>query len=104
MKFEAIHQWFSRTAETFSAETAIDSANKRVTYGELETNSNRLANFLLSSGIVKGSPVMILAQHSVTVMTAILGILKAGCVFVPLDPHIPKKRLEAISKYGLRAV
>jgi amino acid adenylation domain-containing protein len=98
MKFEAIHQWFSRTAETFSAETAIDSANKRVTYGELETNSNRLANFLLSSGIVKGSPVMILAQHSVTVMTAILGILKAGCVFVPLDPHIPKKRLEAITQ------
>lgn len=98
MKFEPIHQWFSRTAETFSDETAIYSASKRVTYSELETESNRLANFLLSSGIVKGSAVMILAEQSVNVMTAILGILKAGCVFVPLDPNIPEKRLEAITQ------
>lgn len=98
MKFEAIHQWFSQTAEKFSAETAIQSADRRVTYGELESNSNRLANFLLSSGAAKGSAVMILAEHSVEVITAILGILKAGCVFVPLDPRIPEKRLEAMTQ------
>lgn len=98
MKFEAIHQWFSQTAEKFSAEIAIQSAEQRVTYSELERDSNRLANFLLTSGIAKGSAVMILAEHSVAVMTAILGILKAGCVFVPLDPRIPEKRLEALTR------
>jgi amino acid adenylation domain-containing protein len=91
-----IQDWFSKTAEKFSNNTAIDCGQRQFTYGEIETQSNKLANFLIEHGASKGSLVAILAKDSVKVIIAIIGILKAGCVFVPLVPDLPDDRIHAI--------
>lgn len=91
-----IQDWFSETAEKFSKNTAIDCGERQFTYGEIETQSNKLANFLIEHGAIKGSMVAILAKDSVKVVIAIIGILKAGCVFVPLVPDLPDDRIYTI--------
>lgn len=96
MSYEGVQQIFSQIASRIREKTAIEYASQKVTYGELEDRSNSLANFLISSGARKGSIIAILAQDSIRVITAIIGVLKAGCAFVPLDPSLPNKRLEAM--------
>ncbi|HEX8719954.1 MAG TPA: amino acid adenylation domain-containing protein [Pyrinomonadaceae bacterium] len=98
MTSQNIQDLFSQAAEKFSGrEAVVRAGGAAVTYGELERESNRLANYLLSLGASKGSPVAILSEDAVAVITAILGVLKAGCVFVPLDPHIPARRLRSMA-------
>ena len=82
----------SRAAE-FSGRTAIERAGQCVTYGELDARSDALAAYLTAAGATKGAVVAVLAEEPVAAITAILGIVKAACVFVPLDPGMPEKRL-----------
>jgi amino acid adenylation domain-containing protein len=96
MKFESVQELFSQAAGKFKDNVAIERLPDRLTYGELEESSNRLANYLISIGVAKGSIVAILADDSIEVTTAIIATLKAGCVFLPLDPGIPEKRLQVI--------
>src|ERR1044072_4664826 len=65
-------------------------------YGELEDLANPIANYLIANGARKGSLVGILAKDSFHVISALIGILKAGCVFVPFDRGLPQKRLAAM--------
>lgn len=91
-----IQDWFSQTAEKFRNNIAIDCGEKQLTYGEIETQSNKLANFLIEQGATQGSMVAILAQDSVKFIIAIIGILKAGCVFIPLVSDLPEHRINTI--------
>ena len=96
MKKGFVHQVFSQLAEEDGDRLAIDdSRGTRVTYGQLEKSANRLASYLLSE-VGSGSVVAIISEDTVTVITAILASLKAGCIFVPLDPRLPRKRLEML--------
>jgi amino acid adenylation domain-containing protein len=94
IKHESVHEVFSNIASKYRANVAIECGDRRVTYGELEDRSNNLANFLICSGARAGSMIALLAKDSINVVTAILAALKARCVFVPLDPSFPQKRLE----------
>jgi amino acid adenylation domain-containing protein len=98
MSFESVQDMFSRTAAEFAPRVAIERGGRRVTYAELEAQSNRLANFLLDSGAGKGATVGLLTSDPVLVITGILGVLKAGAVFVPLDPTFPEGRLRTMSE------
>ena len=90
---------FSRMAAEFGPQVAVDRAGQRVTYANLEAESNRLANFLLEGGAGKGTMVGLLADNLVQIITGILGVLKAGAVFVPLDPTLPDERLRMMSEH-----
>ena len=96
MRHDNIQDLFSRAAEKYSGKAAIEGPNREVTYGALERESNNLANFLTSSGVSKNAIIALLIEDSVEVTKAIIAILKAGCVFVPLDPSIPDGRLKAM--------
>lgn len=96
MKNANVRQWFSETALRFPTRTAIEHNGSQVTYEELETRTNRLANSLLESGATKGSLVALMFENRAEYIAAIIATLKAGCVFVPLDPETPQKRLEAM--------
>lgn len=91
-----IQNWFSQAAEKFSKNTAIDCGERYLTYEEIEERSNKLANFLISHGATKGALVAILSEDSIEVIIAIIGILKAGCVFLPLDLKLPEQRINTI--------
>ena len=98
MSFQSVQDSFSRTAATFGSQVAIDRKGQTVTYSELESQSNRLANFLLEGGVTRGSIVGIFTDDPILIITSILGVLKAGAVFVPLDPTFPDQRLQVMSE------
>ena len=98
MTYESVQETFSRIATEFGSEVAIERGGRRTTYAELEAESNRLANFLLAGGAGKGTMVGLMSDDPVTIVTGILGVLKAGAVFVPLDPTFPDGRLRVMSE------
>jgi amino acid adenylation domain-containing protein len=74
---------------------ALRTAAGAVSYAELERSANRLAHCLVSHGLRPGSLVGVLIERSPDAIVAMLGTLKAGCAYVPLDPTLPSSRLEA---------
>jgi amino acid adenylation domain-containing protein len=96
MKPASIVELFERNVDEHESRAAIERAEQIVTYGELDIASSNFANFLLDSGATKGATVAILLEDPVAVITAILGTLRAGCAFVPLDAVTPEQRLLAM--------
>jgi amino acid adenylation domain-containing protein len=96
MKHESIQELFSQTATRYRDNTAIIYRDRQYSYGELEDRANTIANYLIANGAQKGSLVGILAKDSFHFISSIIGILKAGCVFVPFDRQLPQKRLAAM--------
>ncbi len=97
MKQERVHEIFSQTAVRMGDALAVNYGDSHIRYGELEKKSNNLANFLIASGATKGEIVAILAEDGVEIITAMIAVMKAGCVFVPLDPNLPEKRLMSMA-------
>ena len=98
MSYESVQEMFSRMAAEFGAQAAIERGGRVLTYATLEAESNRLANFLLAGGVGKGTMVGLLTGDPLRIITGILGALKAGAVFVPLDPTFPEGRLRVMSE------
>jgi amino acid adenylation domain-containing protein len=69
------------------------STAQRLTYGELDALSNRLASQLRSLGLERGDRVALFMRKSPAAIAALLGIYKADCVYVPLDPSSPATRM-----------
>jgi len=97
MNYESVQEMFSRMAEKCGPQVAIERGNQRVSYAEVEGHSNRLANYLLDHGVSSGTMVGLFTDDSVQIIIGILGVLKAGGVFVPLDPTFPEQRLRMMS-------
>jgi len=75
---------------------ALSFQGQSMSYAELDSRSNRLANAMLAQGIKPKDRVGIYHQKSLELGVAIYATLKCGCIFVPLDPFSPVARLELI--------
>ena len=89
----AVHDVFAGWAQRAPERVAVADPGETWTYGELEARSNRLARFLLDGGISRGDVVAIFAHRSAALVWSVLGVMKAGGVFVILDPSYPEGRL-----------
>ncbi|MVF12546.1 amino acid adenylation domain-containing protein [Ketobacter sp. MCCC 1A13808] len=78
-------------------EIAIDFQGEAISYGQLETESRAIARGLQLAGVGIEQPVAILAQRTPSLVSAILGVLRAGAAFVVLDSAYPVQRLSAIT-------
>ena len=87
---------FEATADRFGGGTAVEFEGLRLTYRELEERANRLAHLLQERGAGPGVYVGLFLPRSVEVYVALLGILKAGAAYVPLDPDYPPGRVQTI--------
>ncbi len=74
--------------------TALVCHGKELTYKELHEKSDQFANYLIEKGLTPNSYVGICMGRSVEMMVAILGILKAGSAYIPLDPFYPIERID----------
>ena len=74
--------------------TAIIDANEVVTYQALDERSSRLGSLLREFGVSRGSRVCLLLPKSADAVVAILGVLKTGACYVPLDPDSPASRIQ----------
>ncbi|PBP69979.1 non-ribosomal peptide synthetase, partial [Pseudomonas syringae] len=88
-----VHQLFEQQAQQQPQALALVCGDERVTYAELNERSNQVAHALLSLGIAPDDRVAICVERSVEMVVGLLGILKAGAAYVPLDPGYPPERL-----------
>ncbi|MES1241993.1 MAG: amino acid adenylation domain-containing protein [Acidobacteriota bacterium] len=91
----SIHDLFLRQAERAPEAPAVLFGDEVVTYGDLRRRSNRLACHLRSI-LGHGALVGILLDRSADLVTAVLGVLEAGCAYVPIDVSFPRARLQWI--------
>ncbi len=91
-------EWLATALARHSSRTAIEWGEKRLSYGDVDTRSNELVAALRRAGLCPGAIVITLIQDRMEMVVALLGILKAECVFVPLDPGLPENRLADIIK------
>ncbi|HIK60969.1 MAG TPA: amino acid adenylation domain-containing protein, partial [Planctomycetes bacterium] len=82
-----------RQAQATPDATAIISGGTSWTYEELDRHANQVANALADAGVVSGQRVALCVEREPWMVAAMLGALKAGCPYVPLDPAHPTGRL-----------
>lgn len=88
-----IHAVFEEQAQLHPDAIAVSYKGQRLSYRELSERSQRLSRYLLNQKVCLESPVAICVERSVEMMVGLLGILKAGAAYVPLDPSYPTERL-----------
>lgn len=91
-------QLFETQVEQTPEAIALIHKDKSLTYRELNQRANQLAHYLNSRGVGQNTPVGLCVERSLEMLVGILGILKAGGVFVPLDPTFPTARLKFINE------
>ncbi|HEX6292373.1 MAG TPA: amino acid adenylation domain-containing protein [Herpetosiphonaceae bacterium] len=89
----SIHGIFEAQARRIPGALALIFEDARLTYDELNRQANRLAWHLLGLGLRPESRVGICMERCVEQLIAVLGVLKAGGTYVPLDPNYPQERL-----------
>ncbi|MER5635515.1 amino acid adenylation domain-containing protein [Kitasatospora sp. NPDC002227] len=100
-----LHALVERWAAERPDATAVVGPDGELTYGELEQRANRLAHRLLAAGAGARQPVAVLADRRTALVVALLATLKAGAVYLPLDPAYPDERLtDILSTAGARFV
>ncbi|WP_163832494.1 non-ribosomal peptide synthetase [Spartinivicinus ruber] len=88
-----IHHLFELQAYNTPTQTAVVFEAQQLSYQQLNEKANQLAHYLMARGVTPGTFVGICLTRSLDLITTILGILKAGGVYVPLDPNYPLERL-----------
>ena len=83
----------SAVVPEFGDNIAAVYEDQQLTYRELESRSNQLANRLLEMGVGQGALVGIYIERSLDMLVGLLGILKAGAAYIPLDPAYPGDRI-----------
>ena len=91
-----VHELFEKEVISHPEAPAVSAWDGELTYQELDALSSRLAAHLVSLGARPGSLVLICLDKSLWVIVAMLGVLKAGAAYVPLDPKVPLGRLEQV--------
>ncbi len=93
-----VHELFEEQVEKTPNNIALVFEDQKLTYKELNERSNQLAYYLIELGVGRETLVGICMERSLEMIIGLLGILKAGGGYVPLDPSYPKKRLEFMIK------
>ncbi|MCF6403560.1 amino acid adenylation domain-containing protein [Chitinophaga filiformis] len=82
---ELIHTVFEDIAERYPTKTAVEEDNYSITYQQLNKQGNRIAHLILSLNISSGTNVAVILPSGVHLVSALLGCLKAGVVYLPLS-------------------
>jgi aspartate racemase len=100
-----IHELFEQRVERTPQAIAVECESQTLTYAEMDRRSTRLAHYLRNLGVGLQTPVGISTERSLEMIVGLLGILKAGGVYVPLDLEDPRERLLfSVENAGVRIV
>ncbi len=95
-KDKTIQQLFEQQAAKTPDNIAVVYKNESITYRELNEKSNQLARMLREKGIEPNTIVGIMVERSVEMIVGIMGILKAGAAYLPIDSEYPEDRIRYI--------
>jgi len=100
-----LQQLLTRSAARFPEKTAVWARGATISYRELEEKSNQLAHLLRQRGVNKGDRIGLFFPKCVESVVAMFAVLKAGAVYVPLDPQSPVERVGyIISNCGIKVL
>ena len=88
-----IDQWCAAQARSTPDALAVRDATYSFTYREFDDAANRVARHLVGRGVVPGDRVGVAVERSASMVAVLLGVMKAGAAYVPLDPAFPADRL-----------
>jgi amino acid adenylation domain-containing protein len=93
-----VHRLLEAQADRTPQRTALVVKEALLSYAALDARANRLAHVLRSRGIGRGQRVGVCVKRSAEMLAALLGILKSGAAYVPLDPAFPEARLRLMAE------
>lgn len=93
-KDKCVHQLFEEQVEKTPNKTAVIACDKTLTYKELNEQANRIAHSLTQRGVKVGDIVAIKLYRKSYLFSAILGAIKCGATYMPIDPTYPEDRIE----------
>lgn len=96
MKLQFIHKRFESQAEKTPDNPALVSNGEKLTYSELNEKANKIANALIKKGIKPKSNILVMIHRNSDLIASILGILKSGCAYIPIDLEYPQERINYI--------
>ncbi len=88
-----VHRLFEHQVEAMPDAPAVQFQNEQWSYRDLNVAANRMASKLREAGVQRGTLVGVKLDRSAQMVAAVLGVLKAGAAYVPLDPLYPDERL-----------
>lgn len=91
-----LHHLFEKQVARTPESTAILFERGSLTYGELNARANRLAHYLRRRGAGPGGRVALCMERTPEIVVALLGVLKAGAAYVPLETGLPRERLSGM--------
>ncbi|MBL0694525.1 amino acid adenylation domain-containing protein, partial [Comamonas sp. JC664] len=92
----AIHALFAAQAARSPGSVAVSSATRPLTYRQLDQRANQLAHHLRTVGVRPGARVGLCVERSPDLIVGMLGILKAGAAYVPVEPRQPTERITSM--------
>lgn len=96
-EYTSVVQLFDKQSELFPDSISLFNDSFELSYSELQTRSNQFKNYLIEEhNIKKGDAICIVGEGSEWLITCILGIIKAGAYYIPIDNKYPKERIEYI--------
>ncbi|KZE03981.1 Long-chain-fatty-acid--CoA ligase [Bacillus mycoides] len=95
---ETLIALFEKSVNLNADNIAVQFENETITYSELNERANYVGSELLKKGVNKDSIVGIMSESSIGMIAAVLGALKAGAAYLPIDPSMPLERLSYIIK------
>ncbi|ARP74327.1 non-ribosomal peptide synthetase [Streptomyces pluripotens] len=95
---------FEAAAAAHPEAIAVAQGTERLTYAQLNARANRLAHTLIAQGVGPESVVALALPRSVDLVVGVLGVLKAGGVYLPLDPNYPAERIAFVVEDARPAV
>ena len=91
-----VHYFFEEQVLKTPHRIAVTFENKHLTFAELNQKANQVARYLTNQGVLPDTIIAICAKRSLEMVIGMLGILKSGCAYLPLDPSYPAERLTYI--------
>src|SRR6266581_3669319 len=101
---KSVQERFAHVVARTPDAVAVSSLAEALTYAELDERANRIARRLIGLGVRPEDPVMVLQERTIAMVASILGIVKAGAMYLPLHSAYPVQRMQWIADHVGRPV
>lgn len=98
VEYKSYHGAFEAEADAHPDRLALVACDRSLTYSELDSEANKIANSLRAKGVDRGDKVVVLLPRDSRLITSIYGVMKSGAAYIPCDPEYPVERIKLITE------
>lgn len=98
VEYTSYHGAFEAEADSHPLRLALAACDRNLTFAELDSEANKVANALRGMGVGRGDKIVVLLPRDSRLVTAIYGVMKSGAAYIPCDPDYPVERIKLITE------